>query len=275
MKSRELAAPQTHTIHTPRRAARPVVVLAVVTAMGLVHAAEIAVPNGSFESQIAGPPFGVNNSIDSWQKTPKPDWFVESETSKWDQASGVFANTPVADPRHIDNMTGNQALYLFALPTVGLFQDYGTMDFDDVAPSHAFDVTFEAGMAYDLTVGVIGGGGGMPEGAQLMLGLYYLGPGNVPVTVGSSVVTHSLALFPTTTHFVDQALSIPVVAPGDAWAGQKLGMQIMAISGDGTGYWDLDNVRLTATAVPEPGVGALLVTGLVGWLGLRRRVRTA
>lgn len=275
MKFHEPAVAQTHLIPTVHRTFRLAGLLAVLSALRLVHAADLAVPNGSFESQIAGPPFWVNNSIDSWQKTPKPVWFDESGGMTWNQVSGAFANTPASDPRYKDNMDGGQGLYLFALPTVGLYQDYASMDFDDVAPSHAFDVTFEVGMAYDLTVGVIGGGGGMPEGRQLLLGLYYLGPGDAPVTVGSSVVTHSLALFPTTTHFVDQTLSIPAVEPGDAWAGQKLGVQIMAISGDGTGYWDLDNVRLTATAVPEPGVGALLVTGLVGWLGLRRRVRKA
>jgi hypothetical protein len=42
----------------------------------------------------------------------------------------------------------------------------------------------------------------------------------------------------------------------------------------GEGYWDVDNVRVTATVVPEPGMGGLMALGgLAGgaWMLARRR----
>jgi hypothetical protein len=65
------------------------------------------------------------------------------------------------------------------------------------------------------------------------------------------------------------------VGSGDAWAGKPIGVQLIAASGTGVGYWDLDNVRLEATVVPEPGTWALLGTGagLLWVAGRRRNVR--
>lgn len=93
--------------------------------------------------------------------------------------------------------------------------------------------------------------------------------------LGGTTVTHSLTTFPATTSFVDFSATVPTVVAGDAWAGKPIGVQLIATSGTGVGYWDLDNVRLEATVVPEPGTWALLGTGaglllVAGW---RRNVR--
>jgi hypothetical protein len=70
---------------------------------------------------------------------------------------------------------------------------------------------------------------------------------------------------------MDFSVSVPTVQPGDAWANQNIGIQIKSLFGTGDGYWDMDNLRLTA--VPEPGTLSLLALGLGGWFCLRRKPR--
>lgn len=237
-----------------------------------ILAATISVPNGSFESQVAPQTYPyVTTLIDSWQKAPKPAWFDETAFGvMWDQTAGLFQNTPAGMANHIDNMDGNQGLYMFTIPQVGLFQDYGTVDWNDPAPTHAFNSTFQLGMSYQLTVGVIGGLGGMTDGAGLMLSLYYRDAGNNMVTVGATPINYAAGSFPSGTHFTDFSVTVPAVQAGDAWAGQNIGIGIFTTSGTGAGYWDLDNVRLTM--IPEPSSAALVGMGLgvFVWRRLRR-----
>jgi len=238
-------------------------------------AATITVPNSSFESQVAPttPPY-VTTFIDSWQKTPKPAWFDENAFGLlWDQTAGLFQNTPSGMANHIDNMDGNQGLYLLAFPQVGLLQDYNTMGWNDPAPTHAFNSTFQLGLSYQLTVGVIGGLGGMADGAGLQLSLYYRDAGNNMVTIGSTPINYTAGSFPNATHFTDFSVTVPAVQAGDAWAGQNIGIGIFSTSGTGAGYWDLDNVRLVAV-VPEPGSAAMLGLGLGAFLLRRLRTRS-
>ena len=249
-------------------------VLAVGSAASV--AASIPVPNGSFESQLAPVNYPyITTLIDSWQKAPKPGWFDEAATGiYWDQTAGLFQNTPAGLPNHIDNMDGNQGMYFLALPQVAVFQDYDTIAWNQASPSHAFNATYEPGNLYQLTVGVIGGFGGMPAGTSLELALYYRDAGNNPVTVASTPVVFSPGLFPNTTHFLDFTVTVPYVQATDAWAGQHIGVRLLSTFGDGTGYWDLDNVRLTA--IPEPAAAALLFLGLGSiWLARRCRLRQA
>lgn len=220
----------------------------LLSALGMtsaVYAGPVSISNPSFE--LPSTTF-VDTRVDGWLKTPAPVWFDPALAggASWDQTSGVFANSPSGQPSHITNVDGSQALYVFALPTAGLFQ---------VLPA-----TFEAGMQYDLSVGIFGGGGNMPEGTTFLLGLSYLDGANL-VPLATTTVTHSAAAFPTTTLFKDYSVYLPRVGEGDAWAGKNIGIQLIATSGTGVGYWDLDNVRLTATVVPEPGTWALLGVG--------------
>ena len=233
----------------PRRCAIAALACALAGWGGALGADAIPVPNASFETQ--GNSY-VNVNIDAWQKAPKPAWYVESGGFMWTQLTGAFKNPAPGSADRIDNCDGNQAIWLFAVPEVALFQDYDTVDFNDPAPTHAFNATFEVGKTYTLTVGVIGGGGGMSEGASLQISLYYRDGAGSKVTVGAGTFIHTVAAFPSTNHLVDCQVRVPVVKPGDAWAGQKIGVQFLStVSAElQGGYWDLDNVRLSAAADP-------------------------
>lgn len=241
---------------------------------GQLTAQTISVPNGSFESQVAPPTYPyVTTLIDSWQKAPKPAYFNETTFGLlWDQTAGLFQNPPAPATNHIDNVDGNQGLYFLAFPQVAVFQDYNTTDWNHTTPTHAFNAIFQVGLSYKLTVGVLGGLGGMPEGTGLQLSLYYRDSGNNMVPVGTTAITYTAAGFPSATHLVDFDVNVPTVQAGDAWAGQNIGIEIMSTSGTGSGYWDLDNVRLTE--VPEPGSVGLLACGMGGFLLVRWRARS-
>ncbi len=79
-------------------------------------ATPVSLSNPSFELPATG---FVDTRVDGWAKTPAPVWFdpVLAGGASWDQVSGVFANPPVGQATRKTNIDGNQALYLFALPT--------------------------------------------------------------------------------------------------------------------------------------------------------------
>lgn len=251
--------------------AKTAAAIGAIALAGALQAQPILVPGGSFESPTPPPGFPVNIKIDSWQESPQPFWYdpVAFGNTTWDQLSGVFPNPPPESvANHIDNIHGNQAAYLFAVSSVALFQDHNTLDWDDAAPPHDFNATFELGKSYNLTVGVIGSSA-LFDGANLRISLYYRDGGNNMVTVGATDIFYSAASFPSITHFNDYQVTVPAVQAEDAWAGQNIGIQIEAISMGGS-YWDIDNVRLTA-AVPEPGSVSLLGLGFAGLLWVRTR----
>jgi hypothetical protein len=209
-------------------------------------AGSIVVSNASFESPTTG---FVSINIDSWQKAPKPDWYQENGGLSWSQLIGIFMNTATNSADHIDNCDGNQAIWLFADPDVALFQDYDSVDWN--GQSNQLSATFQVGKSYHLTVGVIGTGGGMMEGATLDLRLYYRVGSNF-VNVGVTTLSNTPSVFSNNTHFVDCTLDVPAVRANDTWAGQHIGVQFIStvttpLQG---GYWDLDNVRLVEITEP-------------------------
>lgn len=230
---------------------------ALIAVQSAFSGENIPVPNGSFEQ----PPIRfVSILINSWQKTAKPDWYIESGGYSWNQLSGVFLNTTAGSSDHLDNCDGFQAIWLFAVPGAGLYQDYDSTDLLTTTPSHAFDAVYEVGKAYDLTVAVNGGGGNMLEGATLELAMYYRDGASNQVAVATTTATNSLAAFPLHTHLTDYRVHVPFVQVGDTWAGKHVGIRIkstVSLDQEG-GYWDVDNVRLVATAEPQFAVTARL-----------------
>ena len=211
----------------------------------------INVPNASFEGPDT--PF-ADPRVDSWQDYPKPDWYDELTNGPWDFLTGVFENTEPTASNHIHNIHGRQALFMINGPAVGIFQDYNSTDWANPVPTHAFNATFQPGKAYQLTVGLIGGGGNMPPGASIATALYYRDASSNMVFVAMTNIIHSTALFPTTTNFVDIPLGTSLVQASDAHANQHIGIAIFSTLMDTNylgGYWDVDNVRLREVERPR------------------------
>ncbi|MBI3870440.1 MAG: hypothetical protein HY299_18080 [Verrucomicrobia bacterium] len=232
-----------------------------MTAPLALTAQSVPVPNGSFESPTVPPGAPAYPPVDVWQKSPQPVWFDPAATGgiTWDQLSGVFPNPVVGEAKHIGNMDGNQAAYLFGLPQVGLGQS-------------SLGATFIVGQSYHLTVGILGGGN-IEEGDSFLIELTYLDNGNNPQGVAFTPVTFNKKDFPNVTHLNDFTVDVGEVQASDPWAGKEIGIQLLSTSGRGAGYWDVDNVRLAA--VPEPTMAALAALGAGGLLaayrGSRRR----
>lgn len=212
-----------------------IVMLAAVA--NKLQAAPIYIPNASFEfpETIFAEP-----NVDSWYMPPTPWWYDESGGYLWIQLTGVFLNLPPSDPDYIDNCDANQAVWFFAIPEVELFQELAAI--------------FEVGQSYRLTVGIIGGGGGMKDDVPIEIRLYYLDAENQKVTVGAKTYTYDLDTG-YVKHFIDVQLDIPPVEDTDPWAGKNIGVELIStlifpedldpVTGRAGGYWDLDNVRLT------------------------------
>jgi hypothetical protein len=237
---------------TPRRwgAILAAAVLEVgILGFGAAQASNLPVPNGSFEAPVTD--FASPDTA-SWWKAPPPSWYNDP-LFPWDQLAGQFRNTTNGSPDHIDNMEGDQAAFLFALPDVAMFQDYSTLTGTNGWASHPFNAQFDTDKAYTLTVGVIGGGGGMTNGATLEIALYFRDAANHMVTVGATTITYSQALFPTRTNFIDFQVRIPFVKATDDWAGKRIGIRIASTVGFDLrgGFWDVDNVRLSESVVPN------------------------
>jgi hypothetical protein len=231
-------------------------VLAVVSLSAVpAWSATINVPNGSFETPYVDmvSPYATS-VISDWQKAPVPAWWTGAGYSaqQWTDSIGVFVNVPFAP---IDNVDGRQGAFMFAPPGCELFQDLTD--------------TFHVGQSYHLTVGIEGGGYGMQAGVPMEIRLYYRDAGSNRVTVGASVASNTNTTG-NLTHLTDYQLDIPTVTAGDAWAGKNIGVQLISTADftNGGGYWDIDNVRLTAT--PEPATMMLMAAG-AGILWARRR----
>jgi hypothetical protein len=213
----------------------------------------ITVPNGSFESPTVpmAPPYASPN-ISDWQKAPVPAWWTAAgyTADQWTNSAGEFVNVPFAP---IDNIDGNQVAFMFSVPGYSLFQDLTT--------------PFQVGMSYHLTVGIQGGGYNMPLGCPMEIELYYRDANGDQVAVGAQEITNTNSTG-VLSHLTDYTLDIPTVAAGDAWAGQNIGVELLQ-TGNSGGYWDIDNVRLSA--VPEPGSLVLLAVGLGMFVARRWR----
>jgi len=216
------------------------------------RAVSLFVPNASFESPATE---FVDTRIDAWQKTPKPFWFDESGGYVWDQLTGVFSNLAAGSADRIQNCDGQQAMWLFAVPEVGVFQDSVAIGPTSPVPGPPFEARFEVGTAYTLTVGVLGGLGTMREGASMEASLYYLDDAGGRPAVAVTELVYSPALFANPEGkklLVDFEVHVPPVQAADPWANRPMGIQFLSTIQPelASGYWDLDNVRLSSVIAP-------------------------
>lgn len=260
-------------IHRHANVSSTITALIAITAGVSLQAQPISVSNHSFESQLVSPVFFVDSRIDNWQKTPQPIWFTPTAQLTWEGTVGMFIGTPPFNSTPYSNLQGNQSAYMLSLPEVGFFQDNVSVDWNGTVGG--LNATFQSGNAYQFTLGVFGKN--LIEGfSSMQLSLYYRS-GTDMITVGTpTVVTFSTNTFNPNGPYslVDYSVTTPVVQPGDAWAGQNIGIRIdalpNAIPDAEFRYWDLDNVRLTAV-VPEPTTLGLVAIGLTGFLMTRKR----
>jgi len=213
---------------------------------GGVGALPIPVPNGSFESPRV---VYVSTEFDAWQKNAKPDEYVEDGGFLWSQLTGQFKNPAPGAFDRLENCDGDQAVWVFAIPGVGIYQDLIPWN-PSGSDSNSSVARFRVGSSYQLAAGVIGGGGGMSNGAPLQLSIYYRDALSNRVTLASTVITNSRMTFPTLTHLVEFQVETPEVRSEDAWVDQPIGIAIDSTVSPELegGYWDVDAVRLTERA---------------------------
>jgi len=210
----------------------------------MVRAQSIYVPNADFGSPVTS---YATNVISMWETMPQPDGY--DYPYPWDDTTGVFYNDPdyAAYGEYIYNCDGTQAAFLFALPGVGIFQDY------DSTPSHDFNATYEVGKSYQLQAGFIASTSfGESPGVSLQMSLYYRDNSNNMVTIASNNIVYTTDVFTDITNFVNCELGTATVQANDPWAGQHIGIEFLStVSPDlEGGYWDLGNVQLSATLAP-------------------------
>lgn len=230
---------------------------------GSVQAQLVGIANPSFElPNASGSPTGVSTVITSWDKTPQPGYFDPGTFFlTWDSVAGIFPNSPSPDPRHITNADGNQVGYVFAFPGAGMTQDLST--------------TFAAGVAYDLTFG-LRGGGSLAAGTQFFAGLEYF-TGSAWFPIGATVVS-ATADYNTRTTLDSITVHTGTVPAGDPSVGKPIRIVLEGSSfsaSSGLAYWEVDDLKLTATTVPEPESYAFVAAmGLLGGAVWRRCRRT-
>jgi len=221
--------------------------LAAFTPAAGIRAADLYVPNGSFESPATT---YVLPLISNWEQSPQPAGFDTNVFGAWDELLGVFANVPAGQPGSITNATGSQLAYLFAYPQLAIFQDYTSTDWSSTTPSHAFNAIYEPGRAYHLTFGLTTSSyEPLTTGSTLLVSLYYRDTAGSQVTVGATNITFDPAVFTNLANLNQFELDVPAVNNTDPWAGRNIGIQIMSTV-DPTligGVWDIDNVSLTSS----------------------------
>jgi hypothetical protein len=162
------------------------------------------------------------------------DWLELDLDTVASSNTGVFANTPAGSPDRQVNADANQLAFLGSQRGNALEQD--------------LTVTYRAGCAYRLTVGV-GVSVRFPPAVvvpvdTIEIVLYYLDTAG-PVDIVRATVE---AAGVSSTRLQDFSVYLDTVQAGDAWAGKSIGVAIRAAGAAG-GFWDLDNVRL-AESVP-------------------------
>ena len=147
---------------------------------------------------------------------------------------GIFLNPPPESPDgdHIVNADGSQLAFLYSSSGNALLQDLAA--------------AYQAGKRYRLEVDVCPSKRYPPANPDvdnvLILEFYFIDDAAERQTIR----TTSVPAWDLTQNFLKTyALTLPPVKNTDAWVNKPIGIALRAEGVEG-GYWDLDNVRVTA-----------------------------
>lgn len=243
-----------------------------------VLAADIPVPNGSFEDVNTLPvggvwpeadvdplnadfwlePGPVSDDLNAFPPALIPPGFAPPNGATLD--TGVFFNSPMSPDSFLTNADGNQLAYLFAKddlqPPIGFIQHLTEV----YELSFEYTLTVAAGKSFFLPP--IGGDVGDPTMALRLLYEDDLQQAHIvaQVEVAASAVQSTL--------LTDFSAMTSLIDLTDPWQARPIIIEIAPADGS-SGSWVFDNVRLSA--VPEPAT--IVPIGLIVLLQWRRRNR--
>ena len=217
-----------------------------------LSAASITVPNSSFE--LPSLPSGANNNGGNGDSTTITNWTITAPAGNTDNgvyhpASGFSSTNPLPAPAD-----GNQIAYM--VPGAGKTSSITTS---------ASLGTVAANMLYTLTVAL----GNRNDNLFFDTGTYTIdllanGVSIAEATKAGSSISHGT--------FSDLSATFTSAASGPL-IGESLTIRLSATAGSASDEGIFDNVRLTATPVPEPNSSLLLEIAAAGTglLALGRR----
>jgi len=185
------------------------------------QANSIPVANHSFEM------IEINPDTNPQLGIPLVALWTELDNDKTNSFNtGTFRNTAESSEDHIVNADGDQLAFLGSVSGNSL--------------SQFMALKYQVGKSYQLTVGVCISASVPPVGGDpLILEFLYWDVFNSVPIVATQVPGTGL----TSTFLEDFTLNLPTVQSEDIWANRNIGITIRA-SGEGGGFWDLDNVRV-------------------------------
>lgn len=232
------------------------------------QATAITVPNYNFDDPQGPYPDQVSLTITNWTTTGPPSEVVNIGDGPQNSGVGIFQNSYPGMPGFATNAppapageTANLA-YIFS----------GSQDptYNLHTLSQVLSTPFVANSQYTLTVGVADASAPPTVGDQLSIQLYYTTAAdpNSPVYLATTNVVQGTSSL-SDTSLTDYSATA-TLGPDDPAVGNDIGI-IFTTSGVGGGEFDLDNVRVDASPVPEPACVTMMGLAMAG--GLLRRCR--
>jgi hypothetical protein len=228
-------------------------VLFLVTPVFMVSAGPITVPNFSFE--LPAQTSGANNNGGNGDTTAITSWTIAAPAGNTDNGvyrpiAGFTSTNPLPAPAD-----GNQLAYL--VPGAGNTSSITTSaSLGNVA----------ANMLYTLTVAL----GNRSDNLFFDTGTY-----TIDLLANGVSVAESTRAGSTVAHGTFSDLSAALVSPASGpLIGEALTIRLSATGGSANDEAIFDNVRLTASAVPEPAISTMIIGGMATLLCWRRKKGT-
>ena len=227
-------------------------VMLLVTAVFTISVGAITVPNFSFESPAL--PNSANNNGGNGDTTSIANWTIAAPSGNtnngvYHPSAGFAHANPLPTPAE-----GNQVAYL--VPGAG--------NTSSITTSASLG-TVAANMLYTLTVAL----GNRNDSLFFDTGTY-----TINLLANGVSVAQATRAGNTVPHGGFSDLSAVFTSPASGPViGESLTIRLSASAGSANDEAIFDNVRLTASAVPEPAISTMIIGGmaaLVCWRGQRR-----